>query len=134
MADFTTTINESLFVYGVEDTNKWGTMLWSDKWAFGNADLLTNYYQVLDDSGAVNTISLSDSVSDLSVFKVISETMTFADEFNEIHLKDAAGFSYTFTLPTDDIEDQASTSYSVVSEPSTSWSSSAEPSTTWSES
>lgn len=126
MAALTVTISDGLNIFGPRPTNKWGDMLWGEKWADGNEDLKTNVFKVLTQS-----LSCSDNIV-LLIRRVVSDSLSASDILNNVNLRDSEGYYYNYTLPTNNAEDSASTDYTVSSEPSTTWTESSEPSTSWS--
>jgi azurin len=131
VTDFTKTISESINVFGAEPTNKWGTVLWGQKWGYGNTEIVHRIYQSLDDAAIANIIVLSDSTS-IRFFKVIGETLRVSDTLDEISLKDSQGYNYIFTTPTENSEDAPSTSWTPSSDPTTTYVTVGDPSTSWS--
>ena len=127
MAALTTTISESMNVFGPEPTNKWGTVLWGENWGIGDEDLETNVFKT-----QAETVSISDSITKVfNQVRSFSESFGVSDSLQDLNLRDSSGYYRNFTLPTDDAEDRAGTSYSTVASPGSSWTEASEPSTDW---
>ena len=129
MAAHTITITESINVWGLEPSNRWGTVKWGQKWGGYNAEVVHTIFQRFE-IGEI--IGVTDSIS-LTFKKSFVETLDIGVNFVEIHQKDAAGYSYIFPLPTDDSEDRANSQWADGADPDSSWSTSSDPSTTWSD-
>lgn len=127
MTDLTVTVSSETRVFGGAPTNKWGTFLWGQNWAYGNLKISTtiDYSSIISDS-----ISLSDDLTK-SFSKIIDDTIGLADHMIDISMKDAAGYSYQFSGAVSDFLDKITTTYSAVGRRSTSWTGGSSGVTTW---
>lgn len=130
MATFTTTINETLRVYGPQLPNQWGNFNWGENWGAGT-DLSVVIFQSLSDAVIDNEVSVTDSIIK-KVTRTLDETLNIISGVRDLGLTDANGYAYVFSLPTDNAANRSDTDWTNITDPSTSWSEDGEPSTTWS--
>lgn len=126
MADHTITISNRLNVFGIDQTDNWGTMLWGQKWGYGSNTLIKAVDKVL-----ANSVTLTDSLSKETGFnKTISETMSVTGDMYDERIADTNNYTKVFGT-SNNAEDAPRTSYSdsdgsvptytTVSTPSTTW-------------
>jgi hypothetical protein len=125
MADFTITISNTLGVYGAEATNKWGVMEWGDNWGYGDIDLVTTVYKLID-AGSI----ASDSTVANSLGKTITNTLICNGDMYSEKLYDAAGYYIVFVKDSN-AENRSLTSYSEINSGVGTYSQVSIPSTTW---
>jgi len=134
MAALSITINEGINLFGAEPSNKWGTVLWGEKWGFGNVGIVQEIYQNLDDAVVANVIVMTDTVSTLfRIVLTIEDSITMIGDLNNVNLIDAVGYRYIYTTPTDDSEDAPATNWTASSVPTTVFSNVSQSSTPWSD-
>lgn len=76
MADFTKTISNALSLFGSEQTDNWGSMLWGEKWAFGSEELAVSVGKLLS-----NSLSFDSTTSVLKdIAFTISNTLTLVGD------------------------------------------------------
>jgi len=127
MVDHAQTITNTLTVYGIAASNKWGTFLWGENWGEGTIDLAVDITV-----GDGDTMTLGDSWTRVVQFnRTFSESISTLSNLNDLTLTDANGYDYIFTKPTNDGVDRSDTSYSVVSGTSATWAETSDPGTGW---
>lgn len=131
MADFTKTISNSLNVFGLEQTTKWGTVVGGTGfWGYGTETTALGFEKNISES-----VTVSNSVAiEAGMFLTISNTVTLDSETTDQTLKESAGYSYVFLRPSLDADERNLSAFESVSRASTSWAAtSATTSTSWSE-
>lgn len=128
MADLTFNWDEEIRVFGLEQTNNWGTLVWgTDKWGNGN-NVIKAFDKVVEE-----TIGIDDQWS--NAFDLVfsfEETIPIADELDNVEITDSAGYKRVFQDSTDATE-SPETSYTNTSNTSSSYTRVTTPSTTWTE-
>lgn len=126
MADHTITISNRLNVFGIDQTDKWGTMLWGEKWGYGSNTLIKAVDKVLSE-----TLSLADTLSIEAGFNLtISESLALSGDMYDERITDTAGYDQVFGTSTN-AENAPMTSYSDASSSTPSYTEVSTPSTTW---
>lgn len=130
MADFNITISNSVNVFGVEISTKWGqtefpyTMTWGTSlWGYGYTTVL-DVEKVIDNSVTPGTTIINE------VTKLISESITPAFETSSEGLKNGA-WNYVFTNNTTEAEERDTTTWNSASVASVSYTSLTATSVTW---
>lgn len=111
MTVFNVTIDEPLRVFGVEPTNNWGAMLWGEKWAFGDLDVISETVFTVDEQ-----LALSDDSEvgfDVNIDEIVNHTGSMYSET----VTDLAGYDRVFQISTN-AENRPLTSYNQISAPS----------------
>ncbi len=127
MADYSTTISNSLYVFGPAPSNKWNAYNWNAfRWGEGNTPLVKVDLKVLSES-----LTLTDSVSKVPS-RVIENTLSPTTAMSLESLTDAEGYYRVFPGGVTDAVDRAIPSWSQGSAGSTTWASSSTTATTWS--
>ncbi len=128
MADFNTTVSETLRVFGVAPSDKWNQYNWNAfVWGEGTNKVTANPTVAI----TAGSISPSDAVAVQPQIGVM-ETLTLAGAPASEVLQDSAGYTYVFPSNADDGEERDPVSWSSAAAGSNSWTSGTVTSTTWS--
>lgn len=129
MADFSTNINNSVNLFGPQDTNKWGAITWGvHAWGYGKADLDASLNKLI-----ANSLSLTNTVStDLNIGANISNSLSISGDLYSEYLQDSAGYFYA-TGNGSNLENRVFTSYNSLTDITTSFTTQPSVGTTWSE-
>jgi hypothetical protein len=128
MADLTITISNNLNVFGIDQTDNWGTMLWGDNWGYGDNTLIKAVDKFLTE-----TLSLADSISLETTFNLmISEAMTISGDMYDERITDTNNYNKVFGS-SDNAENSPMTGYARGSGSSPTYATVSTPSTTWTE-
>lgn len=126
MADFVKTITNSINLFGIEGSNKWGTLLWGQKWGSGNSDLVVIFQKVVS-----NSVALSDVTSTQARFvKTISNTFVVSGNMTFEGISDQAGYNLVFGNSTN-AENRPLSSYTSYSVYDATFTTATNTSTTW---
>lgn len=152
MANYTQTVAESLRVFGVVPSTKWGTyndyvMTWGvDKWGYGSEDTPQQVNKVIGESitpadslGPKQVVHYLDSefvyVTDdaaKSTTRVLnSDTLTASDAPRDVYLQNGI-YYYNFISNTIDAEERDIAGYSQTATPNTIYTQTTQPGDTWS--
>lgn len=130
MADFSIAISNSVNVFGVEISTRWGqsefpyTMVWGTSlWGYGYTTVL-DVQKLIDNSISPDTTIINETT------KLISESITPAFETSSETIKNGI-WNYVFTNNTTEAEERDSTSWSSATASSVSYTSLTATSTTW---
>ena len=125
MADFTITVTNTLDLFGGLPANKWGTVEWGQNWGYGDIDLITTVYKLID-AGSI----ASDSTVANSLGKTITNTLICSGDMYSEKLYDAAGYYIVFVKDSN-AENRSLTSYSEINSGVGTYTQVSIPSTTW---
>lgn len=93
MTTFNQTVTNTLNLFGPQDTNKWGVMVWGvDNWAYSSIDLPIIDYKLID-----NTMTLDSSVTTLlELISVITNSLSLDVDMTDEEVFDGAGYNRLF--------------------------------------
>lgn len=92
MADFVKTITNRINLFGIDNPNKWGTMLWGDNWGYGNNDLIIVFNKYLSE-----TITLTDSLSlSIGFSRTFTNSVLLTGDMSFEGVSDPAGYNRVF--------------------------------------
>lgn len=127
MADLVFTWDETIHVFGLEQTNNWGSMLWGENWGDG-PEIFKDIGKVLEED-----IGSSDEVEfALGINFTFDESVGATDALEDLTITDSKGYTQVF-LDTTDAAAAAMTTYSEASAAGSSYTKVTNPSTTWTE-
>lgn len=152
MVDYSQTISNSLEVWGLAPTSRWGTATFgSSFWAFGDLapKTVSVAYRTITDtvtpSDTVSTLTLYFRTIPISVMPVdsvlpaadfvinlLTEILSVSSDLSRVVLTDHAGYDRVFRGSTTNLAGKINTTYSGVSALSTSYTSIATSVTSWS--
>lgn len=129
MATFTITVNNSLNLFGPEDSNKWGGIVWGeDNWGYGDVDLTTKIFKVLE-----NSLSLDSIISTLVIrFINVTNTLSIDVDMGSEEIREPNGY-YRILGSGQNAETRPLTSYNELSDIVTSYSAAADITTIYTE-
>jgi hypothetical protein len=126
MADLTITISNNLNVFGIDQTDDWGTMLWGDNWGYGSNTLIKAVDKFLSE-----TLTLTDATSPETSFNVsLFETLTLSGDMYDERITDTNNYNKVFGS-SDNAEDSPKTAYADSDGSSPTYTATSTPSTTW---
>jgi hypothetical protein len=127
MADFVKTITNNLNIFGIDQPNKWGSMVWGrDNWGFGQNDLIVTVFKLL-----TNSITLTDTTTlSIGYIRTFSLSLSVSADMSDERIFDRAGYAYVFGASAN-AESRPLTSYNSYSSPVASFTSVSNTSTTW---
>jgi hypothetical protein len=129
MVDYNQTISESINVWGLSPTNKWGEATWgSSVWAFTDNGPITDTYKVLSDSISTVDVGLLSA----GFNRTISEVIEVLSSMDEIRLTDKAGYNLVFRGSTTNLTHKLNSSYTKASSPVTVYTDISTSVTSWS--
>lgn len=129
MADFTQTIENSINVFGPADTNKWNAITWgTHNWGYGDDDLQTSIFKVLDSGTITLTNEIEKSVGFIRTF---SQSMTVTGDMTFEGLTDNAGYS-KLDKGVSNYEDRYFPEYTEATRPDATYTAGTGNSTSWS--
>lgn len=115
MADYSQSISNTVNVFGMAPSEKWGSMVWGvDDWG-QDSDLVTATIKVLTGS-----FTATDSYS-LGFGKNLSDSLSVDTYDLDIFLQDADGYYKVFIKPTTDGEELVITGWTACAKSSTTW-------------
>jgi hypothetical protein len=119
MTTFNQTITNSLNLFGPQDTNKWGEMIWGiDNWAYSQFDLPIVIVKLID-----NTMLLDNTVETLyDVGVLLENSLALTNNMTDEYLSDENGW-LTFFGNSTNAENRALTSYNRVTGQATAYTS-----------
>ncbi len=127
MTTFNQTITNSVNLFGPQDTNKWGAMIWGvDAWAYSQFDLPTSIEKLI-----TNSLSLSDAVTTIVEHLItVTNSLSLTGDMYVESLIDSNGYYKVFGVDTN-AENRPLTSYNNLSDPATSYATLVDPGTTY---
>jgi hypothetical protein len=118
MTNFAITINNSLNLFGPQDTNKWGAMVWGDNWAYSSVDLPVTVTKFLD-----NTMTLTGLVEiQKETVLLINNTLSLLVDMSDERITDQNGFARLFG-DAENAENRALTGYTIVADQASAYTS-----------
>ena len=127
MVDYTQTILNLVYAFGLADTTKWDSFLWDvGYWGEGSQDATVEVEKLISNSQDVTDLFAKEA--DKNLANTFSPTFEMAEE----QLKDSAGYNYLFKRPSTDAEDRSLPTWSSLSAGSVTWTSLSTGTTTWS--
>jgi hypothetical protein len=130
VADFNINISNSLNVFGIAPSNKWGAWNWGAfLWGEGTADLQVSVVKLISES-----LTVDESYSGQSVTKLIAESFTVDSDMESETLTDGNGYLHVFHDRTTEAENRQFATWTSGTAASGTWTSQAVAATTWSES
>ncbi len=132
MANFTTTLNNPLTLFGLEDTNKWGAITWGvSKWGNGDNFLpLISVQKILQAQLVV--LSETAPLTAINHLITINDSLICSGDMFDERLQDANGYYYNFGT-SENLEDRPFVTYVEVGGNVTSYTTATNPVTVWSE-
>ncbi len=127
MTTFNQTITNSLNMFGPQDTNNWGVLVWGiDNWAYGAFDLPVTFYKVI-----FETMALDDSITTLfDAGMLINNSITLTGDMTDEYLIDRNGYYQVFDGGRN-AETRPLTGYNSLSDTVTSYTQTADPGTSY---
>jgi hypothetical protein len=127
MAEFIASVTETVRVFGVAPSNKWGDYAWSAfLWGEGTAQVPVYVFTGVSESQAS-----SDSI-DATAFVVISETFSPQGAIEHVNVLDEQGYYHVFPDRTTDGEARDQPSWASASSASVTWTRATSSAPTWS--
>jgi hypothetical protein len=127
MAEFNATVSETLRVFGVAPSNKWGDYAWNAfLWGEGTAQVPVYVF-----TGVSESQSSGDS-TDSTVFVVVSEGCSPSLVLEHVNVLDEQGYYHVFPDRTTDGEGRDTPSWSSGAVTSASWTRASLSAPTWS--
>lgn len=126
MTQINVTISESVRCFGVEPSNKWNTVKWSEKWGYGNVSATFSVGNSISE-----TVTLSESTKPI-ISLLISESLGSADSLTGETLNDQNGYFRVINGSTN-LEDRVLTSFNRSINSASSYTKQTNPSTNWTE-
>lgn len=129
MSALTISFSDSIRVFGLAPSTKWGAFTWgTDKWGEGSP----NGIQKSFGKYVQNDQASSDS-SSKSVRKYVCSTQSTTAEMTDTKLTDGNGYSYVFPGGVTDAEERIDSTYTEVNGTSATWTEVTQSTTPWSE-
>lgn len=127
MATYFVTVNNSLNVFGPQDTNRWNEITWGvDLWGYGQDDLRTLVAKPIEEA-----LSLASEISTVLIyFKTLSNTLSLDVDMFDESLIEENGYYRVFGV-TGNNETRPLTSYNETSDITTSYTTAADVTTSY---
>ena len=128
MTTFNVTLNNSVNLFGPQETNKWGSFIWGvDAWAYSQFDLAVTLNKLIENSLA----SDSTIVTLLDVGVLIENSMAIVVDMYDEAVIDSNGFYQVYGASSRNAENRPLTSYNNTSDITTSYTIAAEAGTSY---